>query len=68
VFLTLTAWCIVSIIAFNRTDLIGLVAIMSGLVLGLITTYNFGKKSQQVIQVDQATALKYDSKQEGPKS
>lgn len=69
VFLSLTAICIISIIAFNRTDLVSLVAIMAGLVLGLITVYNLGKKTSLPIQqVDPATALKYDSQQEGPKS
>lgn len=64
-FLSLTAICIISIIAFNRTDLIGLVAIMAGLVIGLITVYNFGKVKIPY-RVDNETAKKYDSDREGP--
>jgi len=66
-FLTLTAICIISIIAFERTDLIGLVAIMAGLVIGLITVYNIGKAKQPRYTVEQSLARKYDANQEGPK-
>lgn len=66
-FLTLTAMCIISILAFDRTELTGLVAILSGLVIGLITVYNIGKTKTVQYRVDADTAKKYDAGQEGPK-
>ena len=64
-FLTLTAICIISILVFDRTDLIGLVAIMAGLVIGLITVYNVGKAKRQYT-VEKSIAQQHDVGREGP--
>lgn len=67
-FLTLTAIAIVSIIVYGRTDLTGLVGIMSGLVIALVAVYNQGssKKTQYIEKYSKEDALKYDSEKEGP--
>lgn len=66
-FLTLTAMCIVSVLAFDRTDLNGLIAIMFAASLGMIANYNIGKTKTTQYRIDAETAKKYDAEQEGPK-
>lgn len=68
-FLTLTAIAIVSIIVYDRTELVPLVGIMSGLVIALIAVYNQGhsKSNQFVERFSKEDALKFDAKREGPK-
>mgnify|MGYP001428818501 CR=1 FL=1 len=72
-FLTLTAISIISIILYGRTELTGLVGIMSGLVIALITVYNQGNgkkivNDSAVLQrYKKDDVEKFDVGQEGPR-